>query len=209
MCTVFWHDMYHSGRDPNLAEGVIHYNRLASIHGCKGFASFVCLWPGGIGVGVNSFTNLEGCQVGVADSGRNGGPNLALVQELSRWQELGIDGCSSECQKGELWVSTTVLSMLECMLHGFYTCLCKSIWLQVVRAWGLVCDTPRGTELSELCTHILRAMVRVEYFGNSMLQKCFFEQRDNFDSVALAGWKMLDEDHLWIEVATNQIVNSF
>ena len=32
---------------------------------------------------INSFTNLEGCWVGVVDSGRNGGPNLALVQELS------------------------------------------------------------------------------------------------------------------------------
>ena len=35
-------------------------------------------------MGINSFVNLEGCWVGVADSGRNGGPNVALVQELSR-----------------------------------------------------------------------------------------------------------------------------
>ena len=33
---------------------------------------------------INLFTNLEGCWVSVANSGRNGGPNLALVQELSR-----------------------------------------------------------------------------------------------------------------------------
>ena len=95
------------------------------------------------------------------------------------------------------------------MLHGFYTHLCKSIWFQVVRASGLMCDTPRGAELRELCTHILRVVVRVEYFGNSMLWEHFFEQQDNFDSVALARWKTLDEDHLWIEVATYQVVDSF
>ena len=38
----------------------------------------------GIRVDLNSFTNLEGWQISVAESGRNGGPNLALVQELSR-----------------------------------------------------------------------------------------------------------------------------
>ena len=153
--------------------------------------------------------NLEGCQVCVADSGRNGGPNLALVQELSRWQELGMDGCSLKHQKGKLWVGTAVHSTLECMLHKFYTCLCKSIWLWVVGAWGLICDTPRGSELSELCTCILRAIVGVEYLGNSMLWEHFFEQWHNFDSVALAGWKMSDEDHLWIEVSTYQVVDSF
>ena len=35
-------------------------------------------------MGINLFMNLEGCWVSVANSGRNGGPNLALVQELSR-----------------------------------------------------------------------------------------------------------------------------
>ena len=65
---------------------------------------------------------------------------------------------------------------LECMLHRFYTCLGKSIRLWVVRTWDLVCDIPRGAELSELCTHILRAIVRAEYFGNSMLQEHLFEQ---------------------------------
>ena len=134
LVAVFWQDTYHSGRDPNLVEGVIHCNRLSGIQGCKRFASFVCLWLGGIQAGINSFMNLEGCWISVANSGRNGGPNLALVQELSRWWELGIDGFSSEHQKGELWVGTTVLSMLECMLHGFDTCLSKYIQLQVVWA---------------------------------------------------------------------------
>ena len=58
-----------------------------------------------------------------------------------------------------------------------------------------MCDMPRGAELSELWTCILRAIVRAEYFRNSMLQEHFFEQQDNFDSVALARWKMSDEDH--------------
>ena len=61
--------------------------------------------------------NLEGCWVSVVDFGRNGGPKLVLVQELSRGWELGIDWCSSEHQEGELWIDTTVLSMLECMLN--------------------------------------------------------------------------------------------
>ena len=59
-----------------------------------------------------------------------------------------------------------------------------------------MCDTPRGAELGKLCTHILRAIVRAKYFENSMLREHFFEQRDNFDSVALTRWKMSDEDHL-------------
>ena len=59
-----------------------------------------------------------------------------------------------------------------------------------------MCDTLRGTEHSELCTCILRAIVGAEYFGNSMLCKHLFEQCDNFDSVALSRWKTLDEDHL-------------
>ena len=190
-------------------EGVIHCNSLASIQGCKGFASFVCLWLGGIRAGINSFMNLESCWVSVADSGRNGGPNLSLVQELSRWWELGINGCSSEHQKGKLWISNTVLSTLECMLHRFYTCLIESIWLQVVWAWGLMCDTPRGAELSELCTCILWAIVRVESFRNSMLWEHLFEQWDDFDSVALARWEASDEDHLWIEVTAYEVVSSF
>ena len=43
LVAVFWQDTYHSGRNPDLMEGVIHCNGLAGIQGCKRFASFVCL----------------------------------------------------------------------------------------------------------------------------------------------------------------------
>ena len=43
LVAVIWQDMYHSDRDPDLTESVIHHNGLASIQGCKRFASFVCL----------------------------------------------------------------------------------------------------------------------------------------------------------------------
>ena len=43
LVAVFQHDRYHSGRNPDLAEGVINHSWLTSIQGCKGFASFVCL----------------------------------------------------------------------------------------------------------------------------------------------------------------------
>ena len=43
LVAVFQQDTYHSGRDPDLMEGVVHHNGLAGIQGCKGFASFVCL----------------------------------------------------------------------------------------------------------------------------------------------------------------------
>ena len=33
LVAVFWQDAYHSGRDPDLMEGVIHCNGLAGIHG--------------------------------------------------------------------------------------------------------------------------------------------------------------------------------
>ena len=39
LVAVFWQNMYHSGRDPDLAEGIIHCNGLAGIQGCKRFAS--------------------------------------------------------------------------------------------------------------------------------------------------------------------------
>ena len=201
LVAVFWQDAYHSGRDPGLMGGVIHHNGLASIQGCKRFALFVCLWLGGIGPGINSFVNLEGSQISVVNSGRNGGLDLALVQEFSRWWELGINGCSLECQKGKLWVSTAVLSMLECMLHGCDAHLGKSISLWVVWAWGFMCDTPRGANsVNCALTYWGLAAVGAKYFGNSMLQKHLFEHWDNFDSVALARWEVLDEDHLQIEV---------
>ena len=43
LIVVFQQDTYHSGRDPDLMEGVIHHNGLAGIQGCERFASFVCL----------------------------------------------------------------------------------------------------------------------------------------------------------------------
>ena len=43
LVAVFQQDVCHSGRDPDLMEGVIHSNGLAGIQGCKRFASFVCL----------------------------------------------------------------------------------------------------------------------------------------------------------------------
>ena len=57
---VFWQDMYHSGRNSHLAKGVISHNWLTSIQGCKRSAASVCLQQGGIGVGINSFMNLDG-----------------------------------------------------------------------------------------------------------------------------------------------------
>ena len=134
---------------------------------------------------------------------------LALVQELSRWWQLGIDWSSLECQEGKLQIGTAVLSTLECMLHWFYTCLYKSIWLWIVRAWDLMGDTPRGAEISKLCTSVLRTIVRVNDFWDSMLWEHFFEQWDNFGSIALARWKASDEDHVWVEVTTYYVVSSF
>ena len=39
----------------------------------------------------------------------------------------------------------------------------------MVRAQGLIGDTPRGAELSKLGTHILRTIVRAKDFWDSML----------------------------------------
>ena len=35
LVAVFWHDMYYSGRNPDLVEGVIHCNWLTSIQGAR------------------------------------------------------------------------------------------------------------------------------------------------------------------------------
>ena len=163
----------------------------------------------GIRVGINPFMNLEGCWVSVADFGRDIGPKLALVQELSRWWELGINWSSSECQEDELPISTAVLSTLEYMLHWFHTCLCKSIWLWIVWAWGLIGDTPGIAEISEHGTDILRTIVRAKDFWDSVLWEHFLEQQDDFDGVALARWKISDKDHLQVEVTTYEVVHYF
>ena len=201
--------MYHCSSHPNLAKGIIHGNWLTSIQGCKRFAVLIHLYLEGIRVGINLFVNLEVCWISVVDFGRSGGPKLTLVQELSRWWELGIDWGSSECKEGKLQIGTAVLSMFECMLHWFHTWLCKSIGPWIVRAWGLMSNAPRGAELSELGSHILRTIVRVKDFQDFMLWEHFLEQLDNFDSVALARWKISDEDHLGVEVTAYEVVSSF
>ena len=43
LVAVFWQDTYHSGRNADLVKGVINYNWLSSIQGCKRFALFVCM----------------------------------------------------------------------------------------------------------------------------------------------------------------------
>ena len=134
LVAVLGQDMYHCSGDPNLVKGVIHGNWLTSIQEWKRSAMFISLWSEGVWGGINLFMNLKGCWVSVVDFCRNGGPKLVLVKELSRWWELGINWSNSECQEGKLQIGTTVLSTVEHMLHWFYTCLCKSIWLWIVQA---------------------------------------------------------------------------
>ena len=59
-----------------------------------------------------------------------------------------------------------------------------------------MCDAPRYTEVGKLVTHILWAIVRAKDFGDAMLCKHLLQQRDNLVGIALAGWNMLNEDHL-------------
>ena len=78
-----------------------------------------------------------------------------------------------------------------------------------MQTWGFVCYAPRYTEVSELGTCILWVIVRAKDFGDAMLWKHLFQQQDNLVGDALAGWKMLNKDHLLVEVAHYQEVNSF
>ena len=57
-------------------------------------------------------------------------------------------------------------------------------------------DTPRGPDIRELGTSVLRTIVRAKHFWDSMLWGHFLEQQDDFGGFALARWKMLDEDYL-------------
>ena len=43
LIAVFWQDKYHSGRDPDFTECVIHHNGLTSIQWHQCFAAFVSL----------------------------------------------------------------------------------------------------------------------------------------------------------------------
>ena len=79
----------------------------------------------------------------------------------------------------------------------------------IVWAWGLMGDTQRTAEISKLGTQVLRTIVRLKDFQDSMLWEHFLEQWDDFDGVALARWKTLDKDHLRVEVTTYEVVNSF
>ena len=72
-----------------------------------------------------------------------------------------------------------------------------------------MCYAPRYTEVSKLGTCILWAIVRAKDFRDAMLCKHLFQQQDNLVGIALARWKMLNEDYLGVEVAHYQVVNSF
>ena len=50
-------------------------------------------------MGINSFTNLEGCQVSVVDSGSYGGPNLALVQGSAGDGSLALMGVAQSAKR--------------------------------------------------------------------------------------------------------------
>ena len=68
---------------------------------------------------------------------------------------------------------------------------------------------PRGAKLSDLGTSLLMTIVRVKDLWDSVLQEHFLEQQDDFVGVALARWKMSDENYLWVEVTTYEVVSSF
>ena len=53
-------DTYHSGRNPNLSEGVIHCNWLTSIQWCKCFAAFISLCLSKFRTGINLLTDVWG-----------------------------------------------------------------------------------------------------------------------------------------------------
>ena len=72
-----------------------------------------------------------------------------------------------------------------------------------------MCDAPRYTEVNKLGTRILWAIVRAKDFVNAMLCKHLLQQGDNLVGIALTGWNASNEDHLCIEVAHYQVVNSF
>ena len=72
-----------------------------------------------------------------------------------------------------------------------------------------MCYAPRYTEVGELGTCILWVIVRGKDFGDAMLCKHLFLQQDDLVGIALARWKMSNKDHLRVEVAHYQVVNSF
>ena len=60
LIAVPWEDVYHSSRNPNLSEGVVHCNWLTSIQCCKCFAVFVSLCLSSIRACVNLLMDLYG-----------------------------------------------------------------------------------------------------------------------------------------------------
>ena len=51
---------HHSGKNPNLSEGVVHCNLLTSIQWCKYFALFISLCLSGFRTGINLLTDVWG-----------------------------------------------------------------------------------------------------------------------------------------------------
>ena len=72
-----------------------------------------------------------------------------------------------------------------------------------------MCYALRYTEVGKLGTWILRAIVRAKDLGNAMLCKHLLQQQDNLVGIALARLNTSNEDHLQVEVAHYQVVNSF
>ena len=80
LVAVFWQGSYHSGRDPDFMDCVIHHNGLTSIQWHQCFATLVSLWFGGFWACVDLLMNSYGWWVTVAYLGWNGCSELVLVQ---------------------------------------------------------------------------------------------------------------------------------
>ena len=95
------------------------------------------------------------------------------------------------------------------MFDGTDVCLGKSIGLWV-RQIGVLCVIPQDIQKS--------ANWALTYCGPSLEQRALgmpcsakhlLQQQDNLVGVALARWNLSDKDHLQVEVAHYQVVNSF
>ena len=60
LIAVLWEDVYHSSKNPNTLEGVVHSNWLTSIQWCKCFAMFISLCLSSFRACVDMLTDLYG-----------------------------------------------------------------------------------------------------------------------------------------------------